>query len=161
MENYNNQNNLPTIYPKGYLAERIKSIKENGLPKGYYTGISNLDDVFRLDKQRLVTITGVPNCGKSEFVDFLLTTYNKRYGLKPLLYSPENQPVELHLSKLISKYTNKPLDEMSSDEIDTAMNYINENFFFCNYDKVKTLDDIEKQVRKLLLSIQLYISIDF
>ena len=155
MKKYNVQKKLPTIYPKGYLAERIKSIKENGLPKGYFTGVTNLDKIFRLDKQRLITVTGVPNCGKSEFVDFLLTTYNKRYGLKSLLYSPENQPVELHLSKLISKYTNKPLAELSSDEIDTAMNYINENFFFCNYDKVKTLDDIEKQVEHQSSSNQL------
>ena len=153
MKKYNVQNNLPTIYPKGYLAERIKSIKENGLPKGYFTGVTNLDKIFRLDKQRLITVTGVPNCGKSEFVDFLVTVYNKLYGLKTLYYSPENQPVELHISKLISKYTNKSLSELSSDEIDTAVDYICKNFFFCNYDKIKTLDDIEKQVEKLLFDI--------
>ena len=145
---------LPTIYPKGYLKERIKSIRENGLPKGYLTGISNLDKVFRLDKQRLVTITGVPNCGKSEFVDFLATVFNKLYGLKTTYYSPENQPVELHLSKLVSKYTNKSLDEMSPEEIDTAVDYIAKNFFFCNYEKIKTLDDIEGEVKMLSSSNQ-------
>lgn len=145
---------LPRIYPIGYLKERIKSIREKGLPKGYMTGISNLDDVFRLDKQRLVTITGVPNCGKSEFVDFLVTTYNKRYRLKTLYFSPENQPVELHLSKLVSKYMNKSLDELSPKDIDTAVDYIAKNFFFCNYEKIKTLDDIEGEVKMLSTSNQ-------
>lgn len=154
MENYNNQNNLPRIYPKGYLKEQIKLIYEKGLPQGYYTGISNLDDVFRLDKQRLVTITGVPNCGKSEFVDFLVTVYNKLYGFKTEYFSPENQPLRLHLSKLISKYMNKSLNELSPEEIDTATDYIANNFFFCNYNKIKTLDDIEGEVEMLSSSNQ-------
>lgn len=150
----NNQNNLPRIYPKGYLKEQIKLIYEKGLPKGYYTGISNLDDVFRLDKQRVITVTGVPNCGKSEFVDFLVTVYNKLYGFKTEYFSPENQPLRLHLSKLISKYMNKSLNELSPEEIDTATDYIANNFFFCNYNKIKTLDDIEGEVEMLSSSNQ-------
>ena len=75
--------------------------------------------------------------------------------MKTLYYSPENQPVELHISKLISKYTNKSLGELSSDEIDTAVDYICKHFFFCNYDKIKTLDDIEKQVEHQSSSNQL------
>lgn len=141
--------NLPSVLPKGHLKERIKTIRTNGLPQGLFTGVSNLDDVFRFDKGRLITITGVPNCGKSEFVDFYTATLNKRYGLKTLYFSPENQPCELHLSKLISKYTNKPIGELSPVEVDTAMEYICNNFFFCNYDKVKTLNDIERQVEVL------------
>ena len=141
--------NLPSVLPKGHLKERIMTIRTNGLPQGFFTGVSNLDDVFRIDKGRLITITGVPNCGKSEFVDFFTATLNKRYGLKTLYFSPENQPCELHLSKLVSKYTNKPMSELSPVEVDTAMEYICNNFYFCNYDKVKTLDDIEEQVEVL------------
>ena len=141
--------NLPSVLPKGHLKERIRTVRTNGLPQGFFTGVSNLDDVFRFDKGRLITITGVPNCGKSEFVDFYTATLNKRYGLKTLYFSPENQPCELHLSKLISKYTNKPIGELSTVEVDTAMEYICNNFYFCNYEKVKTLDDIERQVEEL------------
>ena len=65
----NKDNNLPSILPVGYIKDRVKMIRTNGLPRGYFTGISNLDNVFRFDKGRLITITGVPNCGKSEFVD--------------------------------------------------------------------------------------------
>ena len=149
MINNNFDGNLPSVLPKGHLKERIRTIRTNGLPQGFFTGVSNLDEVFRFDKGRLITITGVPNCGKSEFVDFYTTTLNKRYGLKTFYFSPENQPCELHLSKLISKYTNKPMSELSTVEVDTAMEYICNNFYICNYDKVKTLDDIERQVEVL------------
>ena len=94
---------MPTILPKGYLKQSISELSKNGVPQGLYTGVSNLDNTFRLDKGRVITITGVPNYGKSEFVDFLTTTYNKKYGMKTLYFSPENQPVSFHLTKLMAK----------------------------------------------------------
>ena len=153
MKNLTINGNLPTILPAGYLKDRMNTIRTKGLPKGFYTGVSNLDDVFRLDKGRLITITGVPNCGKSEFVDFLITTYNKLYGTKALCFSPENQPCELHLSKLVSKFTNKPFEELSQAEIDVAIDYICKNIYFFNYDKVKSFDDINSMVASMHSSL--------
>ena len=153
MKNVTINGNLPTILPVGFLKDRVNVIREEGLPCGYYTGISNLDDVFRLDKGRLITITGVPNCGKSEFVDFYTTVLNKRYGLKTLYFSPENQPCELHLSKLVAKYTNKPLEELTQAEIDVAIDYICKNFYFINYDKVKSFNDIENVVETTISTL--------
>ena len=153
MKNLTINGNLPTILPAGYLKDRMNIIRTKGMPKGFYTGVSNLDDVFRLDKGRLITITGVPNCGKSEFVDFLITTYNKLYGTKALCFSPENQPCELHLSKLVSKFTNKPFEELSQAEIDVAIDYICKNIYFFNYDKVKSFDDINSLVASMHSSL--------
>lgn len=150
MKNLTINGNLPTILPAGYLKDRMNTIRTKGLPKGFYTGISNLDDVFRLDKGQLITITGVPNCGKSEFVDFYTSVLNKLYGLKTLYFSPENQPCELHVSKLVSKFTNKPWEKLTQAEIDVAIDYICKNFFFCNYDKIKSLNDIEELVVKTI-----------
>lgn len=153
MKNLTINGNLPTILPVGYLKDRMNTIRTKGLPKGFYTGVSNLDDVFRFDKGRLITITGVPNCGKSEFVDFYTTVLNKRYGLKTLYFSPENQPCELHLSKLVAKFTNKPLEELTQDQIDVAIDYICKNFYFCNYEKVKSFDDINSTVANIHTSL--------
>lgn len=145
-----NNKNIPSILPEGYLKERFQIINEKGLPHGYETGISNLDSVFRLDKGRLITITGVPNCGKSEFVDFYVTTLNKLHGLKTLYFSPENQPYELHLSKLVSKYANKSIDSITVEEKEGIVDYICKNFFFINYEKVKTLESILSTTEELL-----------
>ena len=135
---------MPTILPKGYLKQSIDELSTVGLPQGLYTGVKNLDNIFRLDKGRLITITGVPNYGKSEFVDFLTTTYNKKYGMKTLYFSPENQPVSFHLTKLIAKYTGKKFspDTYTPEEINSAVDYIGENFFFMNYERVTRLEDI-------------------
>lgn len=141
---------LADVLPKEYLTASLKDLYKNGLPKGLYTGIDTLDNLFRLDTGRLCVITGIPNDGKSEFVDFLTVSYNRQYGYKTIYFSPENQPVPFHLSKLVSKFTCKRFDksELSSEEIDTAVDYIADNFFFCNYSKVKTSSQILSLARR-------------
>ena len=133
---------MPSLLPKEYLLQSINEIYKNGLPKGLKTTISNLDEVFRLDRGRVVTITGVPNYGKSEFVDFLTVTFNKLYGMKTLYFSPENQPLSFHMTKLVSKYTNKQLKETNEEQITNTASYICDNFLFCNYEKITKLSQI-------------------
>ena len=137
-----NMGNMPSLLPKEYLMQSINDIYKNGLPQGLYTSVSNLDDLFRLDRGRVITITGVPNYGKSEFVDFLTTTYNKLYGMKTLYFSPENQPLSFHMAKLVSTYTNKRLKESEQTEVDSTALYICDNFYFCNYQKIGKLSQI-------------------
>ena len=136
--------NLANVLPKEYLLQSMADLYEHGLPKGLYTGLDCLDNLARLDTGRLCVITGIPNDGKSEFVDFLTTSYNRRYGMKTLYFSPENQPVAFHVAKLISKLSCKPFNkkEFSPDELRNAVSYIGDNFFFCNYQKVKTSSQI-------------------
>ena len=152
--------NLPPVLPEGYLRDSLNGLLENGLPQGFYTGIKDLDNICRLDKGRLVTVTGIPGSGKSEFVDFLTTTYNKREGLKTLYFSPENSPVEFHLEKLIRKFTCKPLTELTETERDAAISYVLANFYFINCYDVTKLDEIlhaaeemvdEKQISILVI----------
>lgn len=160
MENYNKVQNInkigfekmPDILPEGFLKDSIYNLSRTGLPEGYRLGIDSLDDLVRFDTSRLITITGVPNYGKSEFVDFITTSLNKRYGLKTAYFSPENQPTSLHLAKLITKYTGKKLnlDAYTSEEIESAINYIVKNFFFINYGRITTLDDILALFVKLI-----------
>ena len=134
--------NMPSLLPKEYLMQSITDIFNNGLPQGLYTKVSNLDDIFRLDRGRVITITGVPNYGKSEFVDFLTTTYNKLYGMKTLYFSPENQPLSYHMAKLVSKYTNKRLKDSDLTEAQNVASYVCDNFFFFNYQKISKLSQI-------------------
>ena len=134
--------NMPSLLPKEHLMQCINDIYNHGLPQGLYTHVSNLDELFRLDRGRVITITGVPNYGKSEFVDFLTTTYNKLYGMKTLYFSPENQPLSFHMAKLVSKYTNKKLKDASEIEVNNTASYICDNHYFCNYQIVSKLSQI-------------------
>ena len=76
-----NTNKISTtnIMSKEALEATINNIYENGLPKGLHCGSKNLDELFHLDRGKLVTVTGIPNMGKSEFIDFLTVQYNKLY----------------------------------------------------------------------------------
>ena len=138
----NHLGNMPSLLPKEHLMQCINDIYNHGLPQGLYTHVSNLDELFRLDRGRVITITGVPNYGKSEFVDFLTTTYNKLYGMKTLYFSPENQPLSFHMAKLVSKYINKKLKDASKTEVNNTALYVCDNFYFCNYQIINKLSQI-------------------
>ncbi|MFR5683213.1 MAG: DnaB-like helicase C-terminal domain-containing protein [Clostridia bacterium] len=149
MENKITFNN---ILSKNILHDKLKQIYQNGLPKGYNLGLSNLDNIFRFDTSKLAVITGIPNHGKSEFVDFITCQLNKKYNLKTLYFSPENQPIELHISKLISKFTCKEFNSrnITDKELNNIENYIFNNFYFMNYMNIYTIDDILSEAERLI-----------
>lgn len=134
--------NLPAILPKGYLKERYENICKKGLPEGIKTGVECLDKLIRLFFGTFTVITGRANDGKSTFVDFLCSMYNRGYGLKTLFVSFENNPVERHVSKLVSKFTNKSFNELDADERNRAFEYITNNFHFFNYEEYKDIESI-------------------
>lgn len=142
---------LNNVLSSSFLKEEINNLYENGMPSGYTLGIQSIDNLFRLDTSMVSVITGVPNYGKSEFLDFACVRLNKKYGLKTLYFSPENFPIKLHLSKLLRKLTNKSFDSLTKEEIDTNINYIANNFYFLNYETVSTLDDILNEAERLII----------
>lgn len=146
-----NKITLNKVLSAQFLKEEINNLYELGMPSGYKLGLK-VDNLFRLDTSMVNIITGVPNYGKSEFLDFCCIRLNKRYGLKTLYYSPENFPVKRHLAKLLSKLTNKSFKDLTKEEIDANIDYISDNFYFLNYETVNTLDDILNEAEQLIVS---------
>lgn len=56
---------------------------------GYNSGISSLDNIFRLDKKQLTVVTGKANQGKTTFLDYFIFKLAKTAGLKTLFISYE------------------------------------------------------------------------
>lgn len=146
-----NKITLNKVLSAQFLKEEINNLYELGMPTGYELGLK-VDNLFRLDTSMVSVITGVPNFGKSEFLDFTCVRLNKKYGLKTLYYSPENFPVKRHLAKLLSKLTNKSFKDLTKEEIDANIDYIADNFYFLNYETVNTLDDILNEAEQLIVS---------
>lgn len=96
-------------YTLNDYSEASERLSREGLPKGFESGLKNLDNLCRLDKGRLVTVTGVPQGGKSMLIDFLCTRYHIRHGFKTLFYSSET-PLEIHLNTL-SRMFQRTADE--------------------------------------------------
>ncbi len=56
---------------------------------GYNSGISNLDNIFRIDKKQLTVVTGKANQGKTTFLDYFIFKLAKTAELKTLFISYE------------------------------------------------------------------------
>jgi len=67
--------NLNNTYSYNQILSSLTNLHSNGLPTGISSGIDELDNLFKIDKGKLVTVYGIPNKGKSEFVDFLCVQY--------------------------------------------------------------------------------------
>ena len=75
--------------------------------KGLSTGWECLDDLYRISKSEVTVVTGVPNMGKSEWMDALMINLVQDVGWKFGIFSAENFPVKHHLLKLVGKFSGK------------------------------------------------------
>ena len=87
--------------PKSFGRE-VRELWEKGLPPGFKTGWPSVDKHYTVAPGQFTVITGWPGAGKSEWLDALLVNLS-RQGWKVALFSPENAPTQMHISKLMEK----------------------------------------------------------
>lgn len=105
---------------------------------GYNSGISSLDNIFRLDKKQLTVVTGKANQGKTTFLDYYVFQLAKTAGLKTLFISYELDN-DLHTA-LFTKYADIEL--------------IKNKFIFAN--TTEDASEIEQIVQGIADAKQLY-----
>jgi twinkle protein len=123
--------------------------RNGGLPKGDKTGWPSLDPLYTVGKAQWTLVTGVPNSGKSEWLDALMVNLARRSNWKFWIYSPENQPLELHHAKIIEKLVGKPFDpgpneRVSEDEINRAEDWMKGKFMFCKPNRPDILEILDE-----------------
>lgn len=112
--------------------DNIVNLWANGMPKGLEIGRPEIDKNITWVSGVVAIWTGIPTHGKSEWVEEVATLLNVRYGWKVGLFSPENRPTNVAVSKLISRIAGKKFDKRTLREyelIQTA-GYLSDNFFF-------------------------------
>ncbi len=124
----------PCVIAPTDLRGAVESLWDKGLPPGDKTGWPSVDRHYTVVPGQLTVLTGWPGSGKSEWLDALLVNLS-RQGWKIAMFSPENQPVELHLTKLLEKLTGKPFgrgptERMMRDEIAEYLDQLAESFGF-------------------------------
>ena len=126
------------------IEDAFRRTMMDGLPKGIYSGIDNLDQLCRLDRGKLVVVTGIPNMGKSEFIDALCVQYNMLHGMRTLYFSPENQPIALHIGKLFAKFEGRKVskEDIVNERSICIRDYIYKNFGFFSYGDEYHLADL-------------------
>jgi twinkle protein len=135
---------------------------------GLSTGLVNLDPFLKLEKDigQLVVVTGIPGHGKSEFVDQVIVNTAKEYGWKWGVFSPENDPLEYHLSKLAEKLIGLPFregyktaqgeykkysDRMAPEDVVESKAWLNDRVFsICPPEDDITVDSILKILGRLV-----------
>jgi len=127
-------------------ADELRTLYERGSPKGVSTGWPCVDQLYTIRSGEVTTVTGVPNAGKSEWLDALLVNLSDSQGWIFGVFSPENFPVPEHIKKLAEKRIGKPFEygvheRMSSSEWDVAQSWLAHYFIFIAPEE-PTLDSI-------------------
>jgi len=76
----------------------------NGCPKGYESGIRDLDNIYTIEDGQYCVVTGTPQSGKSEVVDAICLGYSLSMGLKPLFVHQKTNLINFILLRLSRKF---------------------------------------------------------
>lgn len=141
------------------LRSKLSDLYAKGLPPGDRTGWPSVDKHYTVVPGQFTVMTGWPGSGKSEWLDALLINLS-RQGWKFCIYSPENLPHELHVSKLLEKVIGKPFgtgptERMSEDEVSEGLDLIAQRFTFLKPDL-----DAALSVQKIIEQAQILIADD-
>ena len=113
-----------------------------GDERGVSTGWRSLDEIYRIVPGELTVVTGVPNSGKSEWIDALICNLNRNKNWAFALCSMENK-VREHARKLIEKHIRQPFFDapyansaprMSKEDLEKGKQWLQENFFLIRHE---------------------------
>ncbi|KMZ68891.1 hypothetical protein ZOSMA_228G00230 [Zostera marina] len=113
-----------------------------GYELGVSTGWKSVDEFYKIVPGELTVITGVPNSGKSEWIDSLMCNINRDRGWKFALCSMENK-VQEHARKLLEKHIRKPffqasygasVERMSISEYERGKQWLDDTFHLIRFE---------------------------
>jgi twinkle protein len=139
-----------TIRTAASLRQRLNVLWASGLVPGDSTGWDCIDELYTVAPGLVTVVTGWPGSGKSEWVDAVAMNLVKQ-DWAVVYYSPENLPIEQHLSKLAEKWTGKPFGKgptprMSYGEADDAAGELGDRVCFIeSTDKALDIGEIVGQ----------------
>lgn len=100
------------------LSGKIDNLYEHGWEKGVSTGWPSLDKFYTVRPGEFTVVTGIPNSGKSNWLDALTVNLADMHGWNIAMFSPENQPLEDHMSRVIEKWCGMPFAQGSTERLD-------------------------------------------
>lgn len=145
------------VFSVADLSQKVDVLWERGWERGQSTGFPNLDEFYTVRPGEFTVVTGIPNSGKSNFIDHMLVKLANRHGWRFAMFSPENQPLEDHMARMLEKYSGKPFQDgpterMSPSERDNAKSWLNDHFRWIlpDEDADWTVDDVLSRAKELV-----------
>ena len=140
------------LYTIRDFRKDVFNIYDGNVKQPISTGFPMLDEIYKIMTGTFNLVTGVPNHGKSNFIDQLAMNLAKREGWNFAIFSPEHS-TPMHIRRLAEKYVEKPFDQginerMTKEELSEAMDFLDHKFYFVeNTDEIPSIDWILKKMR--------------
>ena len=127
---------------------RILNFTEVGV-ENYSMGFDS-DDLLKIDFGSWTTVTGIPNSGKSDFLDQVCVNMAMQHGFRVGYFAPESFPFEGHIKRIANKLMQK---NVQVDDLNKCKDFIEEHFFLLKIDLENlTLKGILDKFRELVLA---------
>lgn len=129
---------IKALIEAGDFAGDVLALYRQGRRRGAPTGWSSVTELYSVAPGQLTVVTGVPNSGKSEWVDALMVNLAETMNWRFALCSFENPPDE-HVTKLVEKRLRKPFFDgprarMTEAELSGAIDWVADHFSFIRAD---------------------------
>jgi twinkle protein len=121
------------------VYDDILRLYENGMPDTIapkHKCFGDLKKVFSVMRGHLITGTGIPSHGKSNFTEWYVLNLIRDYNMKASFFSPEHHPFELHHTTFIEKTFGKNFfkdnpncPRISKSEIEKYRDWANEKIY--------------------------------
>lgn len=146
------------VFTMAEMENDLKDFYLNGYPKGERFGIDGFDDLLQFTGGQFTTVTGIPNGGKSEWIDNIMAKAAFNSGWKWAICSFENSPASFHVTKLMEKIIGKSFafrqnleHRIDYDEFEVSKAFIDNYFHFMNINALDiTLDGILDKTLELI-----------
>jgi twinkle protein len=100
------------------VSKELDALYESGVQRGLSTGWKSLDEFYTVRPGELTVVSGVPGSGKSNWVDGLTVSLARDYGWKHAVFSPENQPLTNHISRIMEHFSRLPFRDGPTPRMD-------------------------------------------
>ena len=122
------------LYTANDYHSQIHDLYEGNFIRPIEIGMQGLDDIYKIMTSTFHCITGIPNHGKSIFLDQILLNLAKNHGWKFAMFSPEHSTA-MHIRRLVQMYSMKGFDEgfgnrMNKEELNGSLDFIHQHFYF-------------------------------
>ena len=140
------------LYTVRNYTGQINDLYNGNYSKPISVGLKGLDELYKIMKGTFHVWTGIPNHGKSTFLDQVLVNLTKREDWKFAIFSPEHSTA-MHIRRLVQIYAQKAFDEglqdrMKPEELEDALTWVHEHFYFIetreHIPNIKKILDIAK-----------------
>ena len=144
------------LYTVRNYKKEIFDIFEGKIQKPLSTGFKILDTIYKIQPGTFHCVTGVPNHGKSNFIDQLAVNLFNNYNWKFCIFSPEHSTPQ-HIRRIVEKIVQKPFDygvpnRMEEEDLERGLKILNNNFFFMeNKETIPSIEWILKKARQSVL----------